>query len=202
MRLAHRPARRYLSHEHLLRQPSAQASGEPIATDLFASRPIIRADVEGRRPTLPSQNVHVFALHHPLKTASNKLERIHPGRMMPSRRVRTGRRLRHRGLIQVSRKNKDRGATLRSRREIGTGLGERLCRSTGVSTDPRHFGGFATPWPMIAMLNTLTWGSSICRGGREPMRHRQRQFLKALLLCFLFSLVATAWIYVLYNSPR
>ena len=70
MRLAHRPARRYLSHEHLLRQPSAQASGEPIATDLFASRPIIRADVEGRRPTLPGQNVRVFALHHPLKTAS------------------------------------------------------------------------------------------------------------------------------------
>ena len=93
-------------------------------------------------------------------------------------------------------------ATLRSRSEIGTGLGERLCRSTGLSTDPRHFGGFATPWPMIAMLNTLTWGSSICRGGREPMPHRQRQFLKALLLCFLFSLVATAWIYVLYNSPH
>ena len=33
------------------------------------------------------------------------------------------------------------------------------------------------------------------------MRYRQKQFLKALLLCFLFSLLATSWIYVLFNSP-
>ena len=33
------------------------------------------------------------------------------------------------------------------------------------------------------------------------MRYRHRQLLKALLLCFLFSLVVTAWIYVLYNAP-
>ena len=35
----------------------------------------------------------------------------------------------------------------------------------------------------------------------ELMRYRHRQLLKALLLCFLFSLVVTAWIYVLYNAP-
>jgi hypothetical protein len=35
----------------------------------------------------------------------------------------------------------------------------------------------------------------------EPMRYRHRQFLKALLLCFLFSLVVTLWIYVLRNAP-
>jgi hypothetical protein len=33
------------------------------------------------------------------------------------------------------------------------------------------------------------------------MRYRHRQFLKALLLCFLFSLVVTLWIYVLRNAP-
>ena len=33
------------------------------------------------------------------------------------------------------------------------------------------------------------------------MRYRQRQCLKGLLLCFLFSLVVTVWIYVLYNAP-
>jgi len=35
----------------------------------------------------------------------------------------------------------------------------------------------------------------------ELMRYRQRQGLKGLLLCFLFSLVVTVWIYVLYNAP-
>jgi hypothetical protein len=34
----------------------------------------------------------------------------------------------------------------------------------------------------------------------ELMRYRQRQCLKGLLLCFLFSLVVTVWIYVLYNA--
>jgi hypothetical protein len=35
----------------------------------------------------------------------------------------------------------------------------------------------------------------------ELVRYRHWQFLKALLLCFLFSLVVTVWIYVLYNAP-
>ena len=37
--------------------------------------------------------------------------------------------------------------------------------------------------------------------GEEQMRCRQKQFLQQLLLCFLFSLVATFWLYVLFNAP-
>jgi hypothetical protein len=33
------------------------------------------------------------------------------------------------------------------------------------------------------------------------MRYRHRQRLKALLLCFLASLVVTFWIYVLRHTP-
>lgn len=33
------------------------------------------------------------------------------------------------------------------------------------------------------------------------MRYRHRQYLKALFVCFLFLLVVTFWVYVLYNAP-
>ena len=52
-----------------------------------------------------------------------------------------------------------------------------------------------TKLPSLDLSGTSMWRAE------EQMRYRQKQFLQQLLLCFLFSLVATFWLYVLFNAP-
>jgi hypothetical protein len=61
------------------------------------------------------------------------------------------------------------------------------------------------PAPTRALVEAQTMRTVNYRHVRgveeERMRYRQRQFLKALLLCFLTSLVVAFWIYVLRHTP-